>query len=463
MVRWSALVLCLAGLSTAGCYRSHRAPESDAGARPDAGAPIDAGSRRRDAGPPAPGFDAGPPRPLDDAGPPLPREDDPPIGPGERPSDRPDSEDWTDPAPPPEPCCDLGEPIMVTPPELQGGTVRVEWHGLGWGVLIAGTDGWGPLLQYASLDPLVSRVETYRHVPTEGHIIADVAWAAGRFGVTYEPSWATASLGFLDRNGVLDGAWRPLRASTVSAIARQPLGGLWAVVAGEETDAEHARLVVRGFDDDGVVRAQHAIDGSIAEGYDAIALEALGSRVVAAWPEAGALEGRLRAQSVVVGEGPVGTVADLGPIHLSSDAELGSAPIRDAIAITHIQDGGVWITLYDPFEATSVRHRVGDSRVGDREAAVVGVDKLGLIGVCIPTGRGPGGGGGGDGMDGVAFRILAADGTPWSDPIEIVGGLENIGGCAVAFHLDAFVVVWWRASGSVEYNSIWARRVAPRL
>lgn len=382
------------------------------------------------------------------------------MGPGDRPSDGPGSDDWTDPAPPPDPCCDLGEPIEVTPPELEGGTLAVEWHGLGWGVLIAGTDGWGPILEYASLDPMVSRVELFRQIPTGGYILSDMAWAAGRFGVTYRPLGSSpASIGFLDREGVLDGAWHPLHTSTASAIARQPLGGLWAVVGGEETDAERAGLVVRGYDDDGLVRAQHRIDGALRAGDDAIALEALASRVVAAWSEGD----RLRAQSVVVGTGPVGPAADLGPVDLISDAALGSATLRDAMVITHMDGSSVWVTLYDPFEGTTVRQRVADSNVGDRRAAVTGVDKLGLIGVCIPTGSGPWGGGGGDGMDGVDFRILAADGTPWSDTIEIVSGLQNIGGCAVAFHLDAFIVVWWRASGSIEYNSIWARRVAPRL
>ena len=79
-----------------------------------------------------------------------------------------------------------------------------------------------------------------------------------------------------------------------------------------------------------------------------------------------------------------------------------------------------------------------------------------------PDRPGPHGGAAGE-DDGVDFRLVGPDGEPWGEPVEVVGGLRNIGGCAVAYSLDSFVVVWWRASGPEEYNSIWARRVRPRV
>jgi hypothetical protein len=38
---------------------------------------------------------------------------------------------------------------------------------------------------------------------------------------------------------------------------------------------------------------------------------------------------------------------------------------------------------------------------------------------------------------------------------------ENVGGCAVAWTGEAFIVAWWRAGGDHEHNAVFARRIVP--
>ncbi len=127
--------LALAVVALPGCYLFHGIE--------GAGSSIDAGSMRADAvRPPSidasdpPVSDAGPARDerdtaTPDSGPPLPRAPEPDPGPDGRPSDDPD--DWVDPPDlgADEPCCVLGDPVLVTSREA-GTSLRYEPPLVAW-------------------------------------------------------------------------------------------------------------------------------------------------------------------------------------------------------------------------------------------------------------------------------------------------------------------------------------------
>jgi len=455
----SSSALCI------GCYARHGAE--------DAPRPRDSGAPRADArsipGPPDAGthdagavdFDAGA---VDyDAGRVLPEEPEPPVEPGERPSERPPADEWTDPPDAdPDVCCDLDDPLEITPPGAQGSVPVVAWTGSGWSVLFQSHDPDGALpvasefvLYHALLDPDVTRVESFQPVPGRGaSLVRAGEWAAGRHAVL-ATQWRndTASFGLLDGAGTLTAWWADVPAEgRDGAVARQVLGATWAVVTRRDD-----RIEVRGFDSSTTETALHTID-DVAEGGP-VGAEGLDSRVAVAW----IADGQLRLQSVVVGEGLVDAPMELGPVSLGTDSSLATAAFRDQVAITHLDGRRAWLTLADPFERTHQRVDLGEARVGDREVGVVGVTKFGMLGTCIPVGPGPWGGSTMASDEGVAFQLVSADGTLLGERVTIVDDLRNVGGCAVAFHRDSFIVLWWRASGDRVYNSLWARRVRPRL
>ncbi|MCZ7678338.1 MAG: hypothetical protein M5U28_06020 [Sandaracinaceae bacterium] len=128
MVAPARTLLLALTLTLPSCYLAH-GRSSEPAERPDAGRAV-----RRDAGRPAPLSDGGREPPARDAGPPLPPEPDPDLGPGTRPSEYPDAEEWTEPPPLGEddPCCELDEPVRVLSRE-DGVVVAYERPSLAWG------------------------------------------------------------------------------------------------------------------------------------------------------------------------------------------------------------------------------------------------------------------------------------------------------------------------------------------
>jgi len=347
----------------------------------------------------------------------------------------------------------VDEPIEVTPRSAQGSQPAVAWSGRGWSLLFQSDPGSAFRLHHATVDPEVQRVESFGEV-RGGTWVQGHEWAVGRHAVVTSPIFRSENVRFgaVDARGTLAWSWTELPAEDGHGdVARQALGGLWAVIT-----REGGRHMLRGFRD-GSATIVHSVDAPLDGAH--LRVEGMASRVAAVWVG----DRRLWMQSVVMGEGPLDDRMDLGETSPSTDSSLRTGRLRDSVLVTHVSRDLAWLTTANPFDGSHTRVAFGPGRVGDRPIGVVGVDKHGVIGACVPTGPGPHGGASGRAAEGVAFYLLAADGDRLAGPIQVVDELFNIGGCAVAFHVDSFIVVWWRASGTREYNSLWARRLHTQL
>jgi len=436
--------------SLAGCYRSHAASPTGEGGSPIADASLPDAAR---------GVDAGAARRPDAGPPPLPREEEPPVQPGERPSERPGSEQWEDIEPPAgvEPCCELGEAIQLTDPDSGGfGPFAIAWHGQGWGVAFSG-GSFATAHRYVSLSPDVTEIRAATSGPSGFSGAEDGYWSAGRFAVTrmhYRREGAV--LGLMDRDGVLDGGWASFETDRVAEITRQALGRRWVVLVSSPDPDGTLRPRIRSFDDGLTPREDYPLDGSL-DG-DAAAIASLDSLVVAAWAQ----DGRLVSQALVVGSDGADPLEVHGVFSGHPGSGVTAARFRDQALFTNMDGEAAWLTMIDPFSRTWQRARIADSEVVDRSAGVVGVEKFGIIGVCVPLGPSLGDPNPPPGAGSVLFQILRPDGSPWAPPITVAEQLDNVRSCEVAFQGDTFIVVW-DANRAGPFGGLRARAVRPRL
>ena len=105
----------------------------------------------------------------------------------------------------------------------------------------------------------------------------------------------------------------------------------------------------------------------------------------------------------------------------------------------------LWSTTLSGPDSLS-EHEVAPSGIADRAPGAAAAEQFDAVGVCYATGPGPYGGAGDPGAlapDGVSFALLNEDGRPILPPTVIAEAIENIGGCAVAWSGEAFLVVYW--------------------
>lgn len=479
--RWRSVAAT--SLLLAGCYASHGldgAPGSDAPAADAHADAPDGHVDRRDAGTPPLVRDAGP----GDAGL-LPLGEDPVFEPGERPSDRPEAEEWVDrePIPGVDPCCDMDPPLALFPGRFYFQDPLVEWADGSWGVFVTATalnpdmdprepHVWG--LYYARVDAEVRHVELERTLVRRGPfglMLLDVERAAGRFGMLMggwfpEPPDSGVGFAIFDRDAVQDGPWRlPEHRNFVGgSLTRQALHGVWAVTGDPEPTSTEGQFV-RAFQGTREV-ASHRLGAGVRDARD-VRLEGLGSRTMVVWATP---EERLMVRSLeVAGAGFLDEALDVGTAQIrfqfddhGYSSDLMTAPFRNSVLITHNAGGQhAWLTMVDPFERTSRTVEIGPTEA--QRVGVVGSDKDGLIGVCYPTGAYRSGVEGVDsGPQGLEFRMFAADGTPLGEPVTVTSERWVVMGCHVAYHLGAFVVLWVDVP-EVGDSTLVARRLVPRL
>jgi hypothetical protein len=146
----------------------------------------------------------------------------------------------------------------------------------------------------------------------------------------------------------------------------------------------------------------------------------------------------------------------------TNDSYIEAAAYRDLTVVAAMDGDDVWIVLVDPWadEVVAGPNAVGNSPISDRRPGIAAVSERGYLGVCYEAGNGPYGGGGTE-EDGVSFVLVGPDATVWGEEVPVVEDLRNIGGCAVGWSGDEFLVAWWEAG--LEDNRILVQRVVPRI
>jgi hypothetical protein len=418
--------------------------------------------------PPTPAHDAGGPSLVDAGLPPadpLPAEPDPDLGPDARPSDYPDADDWEDPPDIPEdaPCCELGEPILITSRD-EGRVLAHEPPSIAWGPgrwgLLATQQMFAPEWEH---DPRAVVFELAADGTSLGPpVVLDretdragvIRWAEGRWAVAV----SGASLGadvrewhaqLFDRDLRPASEWIALGPARVFQIdlARMTAGDRWVAMRNDRTGLARTPFSDRGADRV-AVRAQ-----PMGTTLDAVGMR---SRVVVLL---GQSEGGVRNEVFALGAPPSYTM--FGPLRLRTqyESQAALAAVRDRVVAVGIEGGVARVEALDPFtlvEATSPRS-LGDATESDHAMFAIdaaGSSKHGLAGVCWGVGEG-GPDGGRDATNAIDFRLVGPDGVPRGRAVRIVegtfrGGMVN---CSVGSDDEGFLVSWWNGS------ELWVRRV----
>lgn len=453
LVRLAPSVLAVFALS--GCYLFHEAGGSDAGpwlVEPDSSVtPI-----ARDAGHPTD------PPPVD-AGPPLPPEPDPDLGPDARPSDYPGADEWVDPPPPSDtdPCCVLGEPVLLTERGGEGMVLaheapRIAWGPGRWGVL-ATRQAVGPDWDAFENRPVVFELEAdgtplgpVRVLEGAGRIDA-LHYAEGRWAVGMRADPTMGEVGpamarLFDREWRPASSWLGLGPAGTLDLARLTQADRWL---GFRFGRDEVMAVVP-FHEGGVEPSvDHAL-GTPPRTLGAVGLRSRAAVVLA--------RGDSPAGDEVAIVGPAPELALLARIALSPGRARAIASLRDLVVVAGVTDVDVRVDVVDPFALTQVAGPtpIGtspyvDSLHGDL-VDVAGSDKFGVAGVCY----GVSGGEGRTDVDStIEFRVVGPDGLPRGAAVEVVragfrGGLVN---CSVGSDDYGFLVGWWDGS------ALWVRRV----
>lgn len=450
MHRGSLVSALVALLFMPGCYLSHGLREPEPGPI-DAAPQRDAATPRRDAGP----------RTERDAGPPLTGDPDPDLGPGSRPSDYPDADEWGQPPAldDDEPCCELDEPVRVTSRDegiVIAETPRIAWGPSRWGVLVSATTG-DPWREFFPTVFLLER----EGQPIGGPIVltdtprghGEIRWAERRWAIAIE---GASTIGdFREMQGRLYdddlrpvSEWSPLGVARAwrYALARLTHGDVWLAALSDD-----GGLGVSPFSERGPgTPALHPAPRP--DGLHAVGLR---SRVaVVSSVRTGDETGH--DDLLVVGGGPEHPL--LGRIALPS-RYLGAAAITalyDLVLVAGIEDGRAQAQILDPFELTTVSMPtdLGPATPsvtprGSIDAA--GSSKLGLVGVCY----GHAASDDRRGEQSIDFRLVGPDGVPRGRSVRIVQGSFNglSPSCAVGSDHEGFLVAWW------DRDALWVRRV----
>jgi len=98
--------------------------------------------------------------------------------------------------------------------------------------------------------------------------------------------------------------------------------------------------------------------------------------------------------------------------------------------------------------STPIEHDIALSGIADRPPGAAAAEPLDAVGVCYATGPGPYGGADAPASDGVSFALLNVGGALILPPSVIADEIENVGGCAVAWSGEEFLVVYWHIAFS---------------
>jgi hypothetical protein len=377
------------------------------------------------------------------------------LGPDARPSDYPEADDWHDSDPSKigagEPCCDLvGDAVELDGPQNASGPPVVAWNGEGWGV------AWPPIA-FRSLDPLGTPLGDVVMVSNNWTVLA-LEWGYDRYAVAAGGS----VVGMLDRSGTLMTDLTGLGEAVGSPdVARYTHGNGWVVAYVDERgsyDYYDSEIRVLWASNEAETDGTSYLVGPGA-GYRGPRVVGLRSRASVVWPTDDGVWHRSFRWPEVESANPEQPVL-AAPIHV--DGSIEAVAYRDYTVVAAMDGRDVYVVVVDPWEDAVVGgpEVVGDSPISDRRPGLAAVDERGYLGLCFEDGPGPYGGGAGS-DDGVSFALVGPDATRWGEAVEVVGDLRNIGGCAVGWSGEDFIVVWWEAG--LADNRILARRVRPRI
>jgi hypothetical protein len=141
-----------------------------------------------------------------------------------------------------------------------------------------------------------------------------------------------------------------------------------------------------------------------------------------------------------------------GAMHIaaaSSGAGYALTQLQDRVLAFGMNGHGLWGAMLAESIAP-IEGEIAPSTVADRAPAAAAAEQLGAVGVCYATGQGRYGGGGGTQKptDGVSFVLLNAESDPILPPTVLADDIANIGGCAVAWSGEEFLVVYWHIANS---------------
>lgn len=405
----------LALLVLLGCYASHeRGSSDDAGRSSDAMTSADA-------------------RPQRDGG------QVPSCGPDTRPSELPAADRWAD-----------VDPALFDPGELPGSIddpVFLEndpASGEGAPAIAAGDTSlaitWGGFFNVADVATMVPRTAQSIPVP-----VPSVRWAEGRFALTGGYGYFPARLAVASES-------KPVMNRFVEWTGQVPhpawleCSRSWAV--GYLRD-EEGGVRLRFADEEGLGVGEEVAIADVAA--TSLRTVGLASRASVVWATT---EG-VRIASP--GEEPL-RILNVGPAH---DGSIDAVRFRDHVVASVMDGTSVWLVVVDPWSRSVVTEAlvIGTSGIGDRAPSIAAVEERGYLGVCWAEGRGPWGGS--RFGDGVRFAMVTESGQVLGESILVATPETNIGGCAVTWTGEAFIVAWWRAGGDNVYNSILARRIVP--
>ncbi|MFK7988335.1 MAG: hypothetical protein AB8I08_20105 [Sandaracinaceae bacterium] len=434
-----AVVLVLSGCSATMLGLSSPAPSSDAGVV-DA-ALFDAAL-----------FDAD--RAADAATPAIPPGGD--LGPGSRPSDRPEAEGWEEPPDldAEDPCCTMSEPVRVAdwddghpwfhlPP-------LVAWGPGYWGVLDlylgeAGTEG----MRLRRLRPDGTPIDALVVEPpvppanfSEGFSRPSrLSWSSGRWAIAArtpgERDDARFFARFYDRDMAPSSAWLRYHDRPASLADLVPHRGAWLGLSSDERQ-RWATALPPGE------QASRLGAGDVA-GIRGAGMESRAVMLLRAPDD-------LHSLSITDGERerallPLGT--------FGHDADVGS--VRDLAIVAAWGEDVLRVQLADPFLAEISTGAVvlaeRDARRRDegetlRSVAVVGSNKHGVAAVCYGVRTGAE-------RSEVRLALVAPDATVRGRPV-VVADSEfrfNAANCSIGSDEAGFLVAWWTG------RELWVRRV----
>lgn len=356
----------------------------------------------------------------------------------------------------------VGPPVPLDDGTNAGGEISAAWNGSGWGVIWA--DMLTPMTFRAlspdatPLGPAVPVLDRWR----AWHV--SLAWHAGRYGLAFSTNYFEHGdegtlVAVLDEAGAVAAGPTALGDhSSQPDLAWSDEAHGWLVAFRTDGDDETSRIRAARFDES-VALLDEILE--VGEGGRDLGprVVPLKSRTALVWPDERGVWFRGFSWPDVAAAPPPTRLMELT---LMSDSFIEADALLDDAVVVGMGDGAVTAVAVEPWSGTVTGGptTAGLSEIRDRRPGLVGAPARGYLGLCYETGPGPWGGGAADG-DGVSFRLLAPDARPIGAELIVAAGLRNIGGCAVGWSGEEFVVLYWSCGGDGEWNTVYAQRIRP--
>jgi hypothetical protein len=161
---------------------------------------------------------------------------------------------------------------------------------------------------------------------------------------------------------------------------------------------------------------------------------------------------------------PAGAPLVIGNCTHASWCSLASAAYFDRAVLASTSEGELTVVAVDSVSEavvagpTAVEHSGTVTGVDMRGVEMVAVPEQGFLAMCYETRPEPLAE-----LASLMLRVIRPDGTPLGDEVTVASDLRNIGGYAIAWSGDEFVVVYWKAGSDSVGNEVLVQRVAPLI